>query len=231
MPDLRLPTDIPIHSMYGYAFLGEKTELERLKRLKERVSKPKGENVSVWDTPADDNEFLKEHFNQELANAFSVIGYHSAALLSMKLDEAKIDMLYENVKSVKTTLKTTRNQLEDYLKQYHEKAKTDSANKKLCRAKIAAIFALSNEQYETLEWLELEGAEHHKYNGCSTIEVKMTKQITKLQLNGQECCCTNVPVTSNMNFNLLCLTQFRSHAFSTILSLWFSSIAITFFFP
>ena len=45
MPDLRLPVGIPIRSVHGYAFLGEQTELERLKNNVDN-------NSNFWDTPS-----------------------------------------------------------------------------------------------------------------------------------------------------------------------------------
>ena len=48
MPDISLPSEIQIRSIWGYAFLGEITELERLNVM----------NRDIWDTPSKDDEHL-----------------------------------------------------------------------------------------------------------------------------------------------------------------------------
>ena len=142
MPDLRLPTDIPIRSMHGYAFLGEQTELERLKS---------NGNNNFWDTPADDFKFLEKRFGKRLANAFSRLGYHSGALLSMQLNDEEIDLLYDKILRFDPEMHGTypRSECASRLRKYHNEAKEEPLEKSNRNNKLAAIFALSNKQYTT----------------------------------------------------------------------------------
>ena len=148
MPDLRLPYNIPIRSMCGYAFLGEITELERL-------SNNINNNSSLWDTPIDDFEFLEQPFSSSIANAFCRLGYHSGVLLSIELNDQEIDLLYDKIKHFNPEMGKiwSRSDIEDKLKDYQKEGKSNN--------KLASIFALSNKQYETLKWLESNGAKQH----------------------------------------------------------------------
>ena len=169
MPDLRLPLDIPIRSMCGYAFLGEITELERLNGLLQKQYNNKKRFLvktnfnNVWDTPARDRVFLRRcGLNKELASALSAMGYHSVMLLGMELkDDKEIDSLYQQIKLCYPDIKSSKPTLKRYLENYQSQAKNNCTDKDNCNHKLPAIFALANKQYETLKWLELKGAKQH----------------------------------------------------------------------
>ena len=184
MPDLRLPANIPIRSVYGYAFLGEQTELERL-------NNNAGNNINFWDTPANDVKFLREYFRGELANVFSRLGYHSDVLLSMQLNDESIDLLYNKIQHFDPEIGTrwSRSDIEDRLKEYQK------IRKRIRNNQLASIFALSNQQYETLKWLESKGAKQHilSFKTQSTISGDSYKKMgfewarTVLRESNDEC--------------------------------------------
>ena len=168
MPDLRLPADIPIRSMHGYAFFGAQAELERLNT---------NVNNNFWDKPADDLKFLQQHFNTGLANAFSRLGYHSGVL--MQLNYKEVDLLYDKICRFDPLLHKvyTRSDAQIDLKLYQENVKRYQLTSNNMN-KLAAIFALSNKQYETLKWLESNGAKQHILlfkNTCTLGDVSYKK--------------------------------------------------------
>ena len=175
MPDLRLPLNIPIRSMHGYAFLGELTELERLK----------DSNVdNFWDKRFDDLGFLAAHFGVYLASRFSSVGYHSGVLLSMQLNDEEVGLMCDKMKGFDPRIDRQMNKQDrvkkyhDLLKEYHDNVKKLTKRKFNC--KLASILALSNKQYETLEWLEKNGAKHHIWlfkNIANTATFQKKKEI------------------------------------------------------
>ena len=168
MPDLRLPAEISIRSMCGYAFLGEITELERLNKsniLRENDNINYNSNIDVWDTPANDIEFLGNHFYKEFTNVLSALGYHSFVLLqiAIRLDDTEIDLLYQTIRRVYPKFKIEKDTLVDSLTAYRNSVEKNEKGMRTyrCNNKLPAIFALANKQYETLKWLESNGAKQH----------------------------------------------------------------------
>ena len=166
MPDLRLPTDIAIRSMWGYSFLGEITELDRLNDLLEKQYKKNpilSSNFEcVWDTPAKDKVFLRQcGLNRELVNVLSSLGFHSVKLLEMTLKDDEIDPLYHQIQHWYPNLEISRSKFQRCLENFQSKVNSNPSDKNNCNHKLPAIFALANKQYETLKWLESKGAKQH----------------------------------------------------------------------
>ena len=200
MPNIRLPNNVPVRSKFGYAFLGQITELERIK-IPQKFEESLETQGVFWDenrsltnfeefvycfsrkTPVDDR--LNEKETNWLALCLDQFGWSICRLVNNVNSDQVMDDLWKKYNSVQIPTqargvrfsKLTKSQWDTQMKCISEKP-----YRFITSMAPAALYALSNEQYRVVQWLEQRGAVKHKIMIDKEIELNGRNEKQDYQL-------------------------------------------------